>query len=93
MGMLIIICLHLIINLFAVSLSFYLSFMLTKRFTEGNDAKSNNYTIILVIIIGGSLISSVLGKIFSSKIFMAISKNMHNAVVKSMINSKIDYFE
>jgi ABC-type multidrug transport system fused ATPase/permease subunit len=74
-------------------MSFYLAFTLTSRFTEGKESDTEGNVKILAMIIAAALLSSFCGKIISTKIFMTISKRLHDATVKSLLASHIKFFE
>ena len=49
--------------------------------------------LYLLIIVCVTLATSFFAKYFSAKIFMSISKNLHNKVIKSLIGANITFFE
>lgn len=93
LGIVVVFGLHLLIHFFAVAMSFYLAFTLTSRFTEKNEGDTKAHFKILAVIIGAALLSSFCGKIISTRIFMTISKRLHDATVKSLLASHISFFE
>lgn len=84
-GIFVIIFLHVVINLCTLSVSLFLAFSLTQQFTnddtlDASAKKSRNltYNIVLISIILFALLSSFIGKFLSNKIFMGISRRLHD---------------
>jgi len=74
-------------------MSFYLAFTLTSQFTEGNKSDTKEHVKVLALIILAALLSQFLGKVISTKIFMSISKRLHDATVNSLLASHISFYE
>ena len=100
-GVVLIILLHVFINLCTMGVSLYLSYALTLRFNssqEGLDEAEKRkleaeYDMALLSIISISLFASFIGKWISNMIFMRINKRLHNDIVKSVLRTKLQFFE
>ena len=87
-----IVFIHLIINLCTLSVSLFLAFSLTHKFTnddalsvEEKASRNVEYNIILITIILFALISSFIGKFISNKIFMSINRRLHDCISKGVL--------
>ena len=47
--------------------------------------------LLLIMII--CLLTTIFGKYISTQIFMSINRNMHEKVIKSLINTKMQFFD
>ena len=99
-GIILIIVLHIIINLCTLSVSLFLAFSLTKKFTSdealtADEQKSRNltYNIVLISIISFALLSSFVGKFLSNKIFMGINRSLHDRITRRVLQTGIVFFE
>ena len=100
-GVVLIVLLHVFINLCTMGVSLYLSYALTLRFNssqEGLDEAEKRkleaeYDMALLSIISISLFASFIGKWISNMIFMRINKRLHNDIVKSVLRTKLQFFE
>ena len=99
-GIILIILMHIIINLSTTGVSLFLSFALTKKFSEDlvlnddeKDARDVRYNIALASIIGVALFTSFVGKYISNLIFMRINKKLHGKIVNSVLNTNLVFFE
>jgi hypothetical protein len=91
--------LHVVINVSAISLSLYLAYALsdfnqTNVLADGSreqkDLSQNHaYIPMLLFIMFLCFFTTVLGKYVSTLIFMSINRNIHEKVVKSLINTKM----
>lgn len=85
----IIIILHILINMSVSSLSLYLGIRL-----QGGDAGSGrSLDQMLIIIMSATLAVTIIGKFISCLIFMSINRNMHQKVMKSLVNTKMAFFD
>lgn len=68
---------------------------LTARFTNDDEKKdeNSNFVKILSILICAAVISNVVGKVLSNRIFMSISKKLHRKMFFSQVNAPISHFE
>lgn len=85
---------HILINVFVSSLSLYLAYALSSL--EGStdaDKQQEDMLKVLLIIMGGTLTMTILGKWISSKIFMSINRNIHARVIKSLVNTRMQFFD
>ena len=95
-GLALVILVHMVINGCSVAVSLYLAFTLTQRFSEQPEnvgARDKEYNLFLSLIILVALLSSFGGKYISNKIFMIINRRIHNAMVQSVLNTHISFFE
>lgn len=91
-GILIIILISVLINLCTLSVSLYLAFTLSHRFKATNgipaanseDSEGTHDNGILLLIVVLSLTFSFAGKYLSNKIFMQISRGVHDKMVDSL---------
>jgi ATP-binding cassette, subfamily C (CFTR/MRP), member 10 len=83
----IILALHVLINVATSSLSFYLAFALSDG--KSLDGVGRSLTLIVVIC----LLTTVVGKVVSSLIFMSINRNLHSIIVSSIIKTKMQFFD
>lgn len=85
---------HILINVFVSSLSLYLAYALSSL--EGStdaDKQQEDMLKVLLFIMGGTLTMTILGKWISSKIFMSINRNIHARVIKSLVNTRMQFFD
>ena len=100
-ALLLIIVLHIFINLCAIGVSLYLSYFLTHKFgTSDGDQEAQSdggfighYNLVLGLIIGTAIMSALVGKAISVRLFTTISKRLHRHVVKCLLASKLTFFE
>lgn len=99
-GVLLVFIMHAIINGATMAVSLYLAFSLTQRFTwaeglseEDKAAAARQYNLVLMGIIALALGSAFIGKWISVKVFMTISKRLHNTLVHRVVRTGIDFFE
>ena len=99
-GIVLIVFLHIVINLCTLSVSLFLAFSLTKKFTNNeelsvDEKKSRNltYNVVLISIITFALLSSFVGKFLSNKIFMGINRRLHDKITKGVLQTGIIFFE
>ena len=100
-ALLLILVLHIIINLCTIGVSIYLSYFLTHKFgtsdgdleAQGDGGFLGRYNLVLVLIIGTAILSALVGKAISVRLFTTISKRLHRHVVKHLLASKLTFFE
>ena len=94
-GIAFIVLLHVIINLCNLGVSLYLAFTLTQKFVSVDEdpARDRKYNLYLTLIIIGALVSSFAGKYISNFVFMRINQRVHRAMVKSVLETHICFFE
>ena len=99
-GIAVIVFVHIIINLCNLAVSLFLAFSLTEMLHSGEsvseaEKKDQNfrYNLVLSSIIVFALLSSFVGKFLSSKIFLGLSRRLHDRVTQRVLNTNIVYFE
>ena len=99
-GIFFIVFLHVVINLCTLSVSFFLAFTLTQKFTNDEQltvaekqSRTVTYNVILISIILFALLSSFMGKFISNRIFMSINRKLHDRITKRVLQTGIVFFE
>lgn len=90
-----IIGLHVLINIATSSLSFYLAIALS-NISEGkqNDLSEHSSlggNLILIVVI--CLVTTIIGKMTSSMIFMSINRSLHSKIVSSVILTNMQFYD
>jgi ABC-type siderophore export system fused ATPase/permease subunit len=84
--------LHFVIQFSSLAVSIYLGVTLTTRFgAESSDDSAFIKTLLALILV--AIVSNTVGKLISNKIFLSISQNLHDKMVKSVIRTSVVYFE
>ena len=97
--MFLVLFLHVLINISATSLSLYLAYALSD-FSDNNiladgsreqkDLSQNRaFVPMLFFIMIICLITTIVGKYISTLIFMSSNRNIHEKVIKSLINTNM----
>jgi len=94
---------HILINVAASSLSFYLAFTLADFDTDLSDGsekshknimeKSKNYVIILLSIMSSCILITIIGKAISAAVFVSINKKLHSRVIEGLMNTNMRFFD
>lgn len=89
-GIVAVITIHLVMHLSTVAVSIYLGLTLTNILSDHND---KNFLIILGSLIVVAIVSSSLGKLISTKIFLMMSQRLHDKMMESVVHTDIKFFE
>jgi hypothetical protein len=77
-------------HLSTVAVSIYLGLTLTNIFSDHSDS---NFLVILGSLILVAIVSSSLGKLISTKIFLTMSQRLHDKMMESVVHTNVMFFE